>query len=352
MTTNDNTNKNMTTNDNTNKNMTTNDNTNKNMTTNDNTNKIMATNDNTNKKMANNDNTNKNRKSSTSLVAGLGSGVITCILCAPLDCIKVRIQVQGSISSLQNRNKYNGIMGSARKIFKEEGYRGFYRGLTPSLLTVPMFGAIYWVSYDYLKQAIEMKYPAIPIEMVHLLSAITAGVVGDVVTNPFFVTRVRMQTMALHTNNNMELQGISTYSMMKNIYIQEGIRAFYKGLLASFLGLSHVAIQFPLYEYLKKSARERQGGIQKEGAFDLIFASLCAKIVAMLVTYPHEVIRSRLQDRQQTNGVVSLVRTMIKNEGLSSLWSGLRVNLIRTFPATISTFLSYEYISRQLEESQ
>lgn len=180
-----------------------------------------------------------NRKSSTSLLAGLGSGVITCVLCAPLDCIKVRIQVQGSISSLQNRNKYNGIINSARKIFAEEGYRGFYRGLTPSLLTVPLFGAIYWCSYDYLKQAIENKYPTIPIEIVHLLSAITAGAVGDVVTNPFFVTRVRMQTMVLHNNIDYQ-QGISTYSMMKNIYINEGISAFYKGLLASFLGLSHV----------------------------------------------------------------------------------------------------------------
>ena len=181
-----------------------------------------------------------------------------------------------------------------------------------------------------------------------MLSAISAGALGDVVTNPFFVTKIRMQTLALHSKET-DLHP-STYNMMKSIYEKEGIATFYKGLYASFLGLSHVAIQFPLYEYLKKKARERHEGT-KEDTIDLIGASLGAKLVACVLTYPHEVLRSRLQDRQSKYGIVTLVRTMIKKEGVFSLWAGLSVNLVRTVPATISTFLSYEYISRIVEES-
>jgi solute carrier family 25 folate transporter 32 len=181
--------------------------------------------------------------------------------------------------------------------------------------------------------------------MIHVMSAITAGGIGDIVTNPFFVIRVRMQTLALHgTTDN----SISTTNMMRKIYNQEGIGAFYRGLFASFLGLSHVAIQFPLYEYLKKRARDSNNDKKELTALDLICASISAKLVACLLTYPHEVIRSRLQDRKLPGGVINLVRGMIHNEGILSLWSGLRVNLVRTFPATISTFLSYEYISRSI----
>lgn len=40
------------------------------------------------------------------------------------------------------------------------------------------------------------------------------------------------------------------------IYRQEGLRAFYKGLTPSLIGVSHVAVQFPLYEQLKVWAGE------------------------------------------------------------------------------------------------
>jgi solute carrier family 25 folate transporter 32 len=75
--------------------------------------------------------------------------------------------------------------------------------------------------------------------------AVTAGVLSDVITNPFWVTRTRIQTLALHSEVRLALN-ITTVDMMKLIYREEGIVAFYRGLGASFLGLSHVAIQFPL----------------------------------------------------------------------------------------------------------
>ena len=37
---------------------------------------------------------------------------------------------------------------------------------------------------------------------------------------------------------------------------QEGIRGYYKGLGSSLLGVSHVAVQFPLYEKLKTYLRK------------------------------------------------------------------------------------------------
>lgn len=42
-----------------------------------------------------------------------------------------------------------------------------------------------------------------------------------------------------------------TIDAMRQIYHGEGLAAFYKGLLPSLFGVIHVAVQFPLYEYLK-----------------------------------------------------------------------------------------------------
>jgi len=66
------------------------------------------------------------------------------------------------------------------------------------------------------------------------------------VTNPLWVTRTRMQTLIFHETTGSRAASISTFGMIRNIYENEGIGAFYRGLGASFLGLSHVAVQFPI----------------------------------------------------------------------------------------------------------
>ena len=73
-----------------------------------------------------------------SLLAGIGSGTVCTLLCSPLDVTKIRLQLQGAF---RNRPpKYSGsILNISRTIFNEEGIRGFYKGLTPALCTVPLF---------------------------------------------------------------------------------------------------------------------------------------------------------------------------------------------------------------------
>ena len=50
----------------------------------------------------------------------------------------------------------------------------------------------------------------------------------------------------------------NTLDAVVKIYRSEGVGAFYKGILPSLMGVSHVAVQFPLYEQLKMMASESQ----------------------------------------------------------------------------------------------
>lgn len=85
---------------------------------------------------------------------------------------------------------------------------------------------------------------------------------------------------------------------------------------------------------------------------ELVGSSLIAKLVASTITYPHEVLRARIQDGRRNfregNHVFKVVQEVVQKEGVAALWSGVKVNAIRTIPATILSFVSYEYFSRYL----
>lgn len=174
------------------------------------------------------------------------AGVLCTILCAPLDTVKVRLQVQG----VKPLTAYSSnIQQTLSEIFREEGIRGVFRGVGPALCTIPLFWGVYWPMYDFTKVYLAERYSEVDEAYRHMGAAVWAGVVSDVITNPLWVTRTRFQTMVFHPSeygNNLRSVNISTWGMIRRIYQREGFFAFYKGLTASFLGLSHVAIQFPL----------------------------------------------------------------------------------------------------------
>jgi solute carrier family 25 folate transporter 32 len=62
--------------------------------------------------------------------------------------------------------------------------------------------------------------------------------------------------LLFQTQSREEVRYRHTLDAALTIYRSEGIKAFYRGILPSLLGILHVAVQFPLYEQLKIWARE------------------------------------------------------------------------------------------------
>lgn len=322
-----------------------------------------------------------NNQMLTSFIAGLGSGALSSIICAPLDLIRTRFQVMGSIPSTKNILNLS-IYCTLRNIIKMEGMNGCFRGLGATLVVIPTFWGIYFPVYERTKSDLHQLYMTkylsdtciyelnyrnqengisfIP-PQVHMISAIFAGAVADLCCNPLFVVRTRMQTEALHyleqTSSKQKTPGM--LMIIKNLYREGGIEIFWSGFSASLCGLSHVAIQFPIYEWMKARAKQKSS-TNKEDTIDLFVASSVSKICASIITYPHEVLRSRMMDyrsynnkniREVNTGLISTLRRIIINEGWYALYSGLQVSLIRVIPNCSITFISYELILRSYRQN-
>lgn len=86
-------------------------------------------------------------------IGGFTSGVVTC----PLDVIKTKLQAQGAYRvidsgrSVGHPKLYNGLVGTARVIWRQEGIRGMYRGLGPIVLGYLPTWAVWFTVYNKSK---------------------------------------------------------------------------------------------------------------------------------------------------------------------------------------------------------
>lgn len=146
----------------------------------------------------------------------------------------------------------------------------------------------------------------------------------------------------------------------KTIYQTEGIRGFYRGLAISLIGVSHGAVQFAVYDPAKRfyyANRLQRKGIDSTAPISpeaTVVISSCAKLVAGAVTYPYQVVRSRLQnyraDEQFGKGLRGVVKRMWYEEGARGFYRGLVPGVVRVMPATWVTFLVYENVKFYLPQ--
>ncbi|XP_068659530.1 nicotinamide adenine dinucleotide transporter 1, chloroplastic-like [Aristolochia californica] len=284
--------------------------------------------------------------------AGAAAGVIAATFVCPLDVIKTRIQVHGLTALGTGSIKGSLIVGSLQELGRKEGIRGMYRGLSPSVLALLPNWAVYFTIYEQLKSLLSSNDGTHQLSVgANMIAASGAGAATTIATNPLWVVKTRFQTQGMRVG---VIPYRSTLCALRRIAHEEGIRGLYSGLVPALAGMSHVAIQFPAYEKIKSYlATQNNTTPDTLSASDVALASSLSKVAASTMTYPHEVVRSRLQEQghhseKRYTGVIDCVKKVFQKEGMPGFYRGCATNLLRTTPAAVITFTSFEMIHRYL----
>lgn len=188
----------------------------------------------------------KHSNASKYLIAGGVAGATSRTATAPLDRLKVVMQVQ---------TKRTKLIPAIKDIWKDGRILGFFRGNGLNVLKVAPESAIRFYMYEMLKTAIVNAKGEEKSDIGtsgRLIAGGFAGAIAQTAIYPMDLVKTRLQTYACASGKVPNLAKLS-----KDIWVQEGPRAFYRGLVPSLLGMiPYAGIDLAAYETLKDMSKK------------------------------------------------------------------------------------------------
>ncbi|KAK9272735.1 hypothetical protein L1049_003112 [Liquidambar formosana] len=279
------------------------------------------------------------------LIAGGVAGATSRTATAPLDRLKVVLQVQ--TSRVQ-------IMPAVKDIWREGGFLGFFRGNGLNVMKVAPESAIRFYTYERLKGFIaDVKGEGEKADIGTgglLFAGGTAGAVAQTAIYPMDLVKTRLQTYVCESGKIPSLGALS-----KDIWIQEGPRAFYRGLVPSLLGIvPYAGIDLAAYETLKGLSKKYILHESEPGPLVQLCCGTVSGALGASCVYPLQVIRTRLQAQRSNTataykGMSDVFWRTLQHEGFRGFYKGIFPNLLKVVPSASITYMVYESMKKNLD---
>ena len=143
-------------------------------------------------------------------------------------------------------------MNIVTKIYREEGFSAYYRGLVPTVIGIMPYAGISFFTYESLKKLYhDVFHDSKKLNPLHrLLFGACAGLFGQSATYPLDIIRRRMQTDGIYGASRPEYRRM--WSTAKYVYATEGLKkGLYKGLSMNWVkGPIAVGVSFTTFDLL------------------------------------------------------------------------------------------------------
>lgn len=314
------------------------------------------------------------------------AAALTC----PLDVLKTRLQsdfYQAQLRELHAQHpvpKQRTLLSIPRSaifhlretgqmlgsIYQHEGFRALFRGLSANMIGVVPARSINFYVYGNGKRILNNYFNPEGKENVwsiHLAAAAIAGIATGTATNPIWLVKTRLQLDKNNASNDpmRGRQYKNSWDCIRQTVKNEGIKGLYRGLTASYLGVTESTMQWVMYERMKLGLARREArrmntpGYKRRLIDDVeewggkLGAAAFAKLIAAALTYPHEVVRTRLRQAptiitkdgravSKYTGLLQCFKLVAKEEGRVGLYGGMTPHLLRAVPSAAIMFIVYE----------
>ena len=188
------------------------------------------------------------------------------------------------------------------------------------------------------------------------LSGVIAGLAQSSIVCPIELVKTRMQLQGqgevykhVIRNKNKMRKYSSSIDCIRNIYRTGGIRACYCGMIPTLAreGPS-VGLYIALYHELCSFFTKNPEDLHKLGIGYLLLAGGIAGSSSWIVTYPIDVVKSRMQAdiTGKYKGILDCFQKTFHSEGFQGYFRGMVTTIVRAFPVNAATLATVTLILR------
>lgn len=287
-----------------------------------------------------------------SFISGGIAGAVSRTVVSPFERAKILLQLQGPGQD----HAYKGMFSTIFRMYKDEGWRGWFRGNTLNCIRIFPYSAVQFAVFEECKQILIRRKPDGDKELSagdRLIAGSIGGIASVAITYPLDLIRARItvQTASLaklHKGKLLKAPGV--ISTLKEVYRNEGgFFALYKGIVPTTLGVApYVAINFALYErlrdYMDNSPHDYSSPVWK------LLAGAFSSFIGGVLIYPLDLLRKRYQVASMAGGelgfqyksVTHALVSIFTNEGFFGAYKGLTANLYKIVPSMAVSWLCYD----------
>ncbi|KAG7281926.1 hypothetical protein CRUP_002984, partial [Coryphaenoides rupestris] len=271
------------------------------------------------------------------LIAGALAGAVSRTGTAPLDRLKVFLQVHGSFPGTGN------VLNSFQSMVKEGGLGSLWRGNGINVLKMAPETAIKFTVYEQIKCILRGNDETGHLKLhERFIAGSLAGAITQTAIYPLEVLKTR-----LTLRKTGQFSGIADCA--KQMLQRESIRAFYKGYVPNLLGIvPYAGIDLAT---LKNSWISRNTESANPGVMVLVSCGAVSSTCGQLASYPLALVRTRMQAQASAKGspqlsMTALFQNILTQEGVPGLYRGLSPNLLKVIPAVSISYVVYEYMRK------
>lgn len=268
----------------------------------------------------------------------------------PLDSIKTRLQTHG----------YPSINACIRATYAEEGLRGFFRGIVPPLISISAVKSISFSIYEQTKGFLKTRMGADSLGTVTTRSfgaGATAGSIIAVISAPFELVKIQRQLEQLKlAQSGKQVQSqmqTTSYKVAKDIVRFRGPLGLYNGFhLHAARDILGTGFYFAAYDGLKFLSSN-----STSPTTHFLSGGICG-VITWIMVYPLDLVKSNIQQdvlnpKPRYKSAMDAFKTLVGDKGLlrgvSLLYRGISISLVRSFLLHASTFVIYEGIREHIE---
>jgi solute carrier family 25 phosphate transporter 23/24/25/41 len=264
------------------------------------------------------------------LISGGVAGVVSRTITAPLDRIKILMQVNS-----MNLTFFQVI----KDIWYKENFFAFYKGNGTNIIKIIPETAI---KFTFFEKSISYlsSLDLVDINVNRFISGALAGIVSQTFIYPLEICKTRLALA-----DKKYYTGI--FDCLRKIIKYEGYRSLYKGWGASSLGIiPYASVDLAVFYFLKEKYVSKFDKQPNVGV--LLTMGGFSGALGQFFAYPFALVRTRLQSQGMIhrpviyNGIVDCLVKTIKNEGYSGLYKGLLPNYLKSIPAVSITYAVFE----------